>query len=625
MWKAALIVLRDATRDLRETWRDLAYADLVWKAGAFLLLTPGTLLLIRWLVLRNSSGVVADAQIAMALVTTGPGILAVLLGSVLLTGVTVLETACLMAIGMARTEGRRLDPRHSLLFAIARAPRVLALTGHMITRLLAGLVPFALAGGVVYLLFLRSYDINYYLSKKPPSFWAAAGIVAILGVTLTVLLARTIVRWSLSLPLVLFEDVHPRRALGESRQRSAGHRGVILAALVLWGASSVVLASVALSLPEALGRMLAPQFSGSLAAIVLFLTGLAFLNGILVLAVGIFNVSLFSLVLARLFLSVGEPRQLHVPSQNDVEASEERLRARRRMLVVAAVVAGLGLIGMLFLRLTPARTVRPVEVIAHRGASLAAPENTLAAFRLALDQGADYVELDVQESKDGDVLVVHDSDLMKLGGGPAKIWDATTAELRSVDIGSRVGPQFAGERVPTLAEALALCKGRSRVIVELKSYGHDVRLEEKVVGIVEAAGMAGECAFMSLDHGMVRKMKQLRPNWRTGVLAAKAIGDLSTTGADFVAVESKMATHRFVRRAHNARQDVYVWTVDDPAWMLAMMSRGVDGLITNTPDVARAAVRRREAMSEEERVLVALMVRLGADTKVLEAGDSSRP
>jgi glycerophosphoryl diester phosphodiesterase len=358
---------------------------------------------------------------------------------------------------------------------------------------------------------------------------------------------------------------------------------------------------------------------------VLFVTGLAIVAGLFGLAVGILNASLFALVLCRLFLRVGEPRQLRVPSQEDVEASDKRLRLRRRMLAVAAVVAGLGLVAIVMLRLIPAREVVPVAVIAHRGASLAAPENTLAAFRLAIEQGTDYVELDVQESKDGEVVVVHDSDLMKLGGGPTKIWDATAAELRSVDIGSRVGSQFAGERVPTLAEALAVCKGRARVIVELKFYGHDVQLEEKVVGIVEAAGMENNCVYMSLDHDQVREMKRLRPKWRTGVLAAKAIGDLTAVGADFVAVESKMATHRFVRRAHRAGQEVYVWTVDDPAWMLAMMSRGVDGLITNKPDIARLAVTRRAAMSDAQRILVALLVRLGASTETLLAQDSLRP
>jgi glycerophosphoryl diester phosphodiesterase len=161
--------------------------------------------------------------------------------------------------------------------------------------------------------------------------------------------------------------------------------------------------------------------------------------------------------------------------------------------------------------------------------------------------------------------------------------------------------------------------------VELKSYGHAQRLEERVVAIVEAAGMANDSIFMSLDHEMVRKLKQLRPSWRAGVLVAKAIGDLTSLKADFLAVEARLATRAFVRQAHRAGQDVYVWTLNDAAWMLAAMSNGVDGLITDKPDVARRVVERRAGMTDAQRIVVALLIRLGARTEALAAEDALRP
>ncbi len=176
-----------------------------------------------------------------------------------------------------------------------------------------------------------------------------------------------------------------------------------------------------------------------------------------------------------------------------------------------------------------------------------------------------------------------------------------------------------------MAEALAACKGRCRVIVELKSYGHNQQLEERVVTIVEEAGMENDCIYMSLDHEMVQKMKALRPSWRVGLLVAKAIGDLTELKADFLAVEARMATRRFVRRAHRAGQDVYIWTVNDPAWMFVGLSRGVDGLITDKPDVAREVIELRRQMSEPQRFLAATLIRLGASTKALEAQDALRP
>jgi glycerophosphoryl diester phosphodiesterase len=130
---------------------------------------------------------------------------------------------------------------------------------------------------------------------------------------------------------------------------------------------------------------------------------------------------------------------------------------------------------------------------------------------------------------------------------------------------------------------------------------------------------------MSLDQEAVRKMKALRPSWRVGLLVAKALGDLTELKADFLAVEARMATRRFIRHAHRAGQDVYIWTVNDPAWMFVGLSRGVDGLITDKPDLAREVIELRRRMSEPQRFLAATLIRLGASTKALEAEDGLRP
>ena len=100
------------------------------------------------------------------------------------------------------------------------------------------------------------------------------------------------------------------------------------------------------------------------------------------------------------------------------------------------------------------------DIIAH-GAPASAPENTLAAVRQAVAEQADWVEVDVQETADGEVVVFHDSDFKKLAGQDLKIWNATRADLQQIDIGGWFDPAFRGERVPTLAEVLAFCRGRS--------------------------------------------------------------------------------------------------------------------------------------------------------------------
>jgi glycerophosphoryl diester phosphodiesterase len=351
----------------------------------------------------------------------------------------------------------------------------------------------------------------------------------------------------------------------------------------------------------------------------MFITALVLVWAVLGLMAAVFNASILSLVILRLYLGAGGSRQPGALLERDAVgggAGRQLSRAVRTAVAAVLILATLGVVLVVF---NVASRNEPVLVIAHRGASAEAPENTMAAFRLGADHGADFVELDVQESADGEVVVVHDSDLMKAGGSPLKIWEAPAAALRAVDIGSRKGPQFSGERVPTLDEVFTHLRGRVRVVVELKSYGHAQRLEERVVEIVEAAGVVNDTIFMSLDHGMVRRLKQLRPAWRVGVLVATAVGDATALEGDFLAVQASMATRAFVRRAHRSGRDVYVWTVNDPAWMFASMANGVDGLITDVPDVARAVIERRAGMSDAQRVLVALLVAMGAKTEALVA------
>jgi glycerophosphoryl diester phosphodiesterase len=252
-----------------------------------------------------------------------------------------------------------------------------------------------------------------------------------------------------------------------------------------------------------------------------------------------------------------------------------------------------------------------VAVIAHRGAASKAPENTLASVRQAMKDGADWIEIDVQESIDGEVVVIHDSDFMKLAGVDLKVWDSTLKELREIDVGSWFGPEFSAERVPTLAKVLEETRGQSSVLIELKYYGHDQQLEQRVVDIVEKAGMVNEVAVMSLKHSGIKKFHALRPDWVVGLLSSKAIGNLYDLDMDFFAINMGMATPGFIRNVHLADKQVFVWTVNDQVSMSRMISLGVDGIITDEPELARNVLVDRSKLSSIERLLIHTAVLFG--------------
>ena len=250
-------------------------------------------------------------------------------------------------------------------------------------------------------------------------------------------------------------------------------------------------------------------------------------------------------------------------------------------------------------------------VIAHRGASADAPENTLAAMELAINEGADWVEVDVQETRDGEIVVIHDKDLKKAGGSGLRVYEASLAQLQAVDIGSWKDPSFNAQRVPTLQQLLALCKDRVNVLIELKYYGQEEHLEEYVADLVEAAGMQDQVLVMSLNYPGIQKMKSIRPDWNVGLLSSVAVGDITRLQADFFAINARFATRGFIKHAHQRNRKVMVWTVNDPISMSAMMSKGVDGIITDRPGLASMIRAERAELGTHERVMIQIASLIG--------------
>jgi glycerophosphoryl diester phosphodiesterase len=245
-----------------------------------------------------------------------------------------------------------------------------------------------------------------------------------------------------------------------------------------------------------------------------------------------------------------------------------------------------------------------VQIIAHRGASIKAPENTLAAVERAITDSADWVEIDVQETADDRVVVFHDSDFKKTAGNPLKIWDATMEDLADLDIGSWFSPEFSSERTPTLEEVLEISRGKSGVLIELKYYGHDRQLEQRVLDIVTELGMEDSVRLMSLKPAAVSKLKALRPDLPAGLLLSVVAGNTSNLEADFLAVNAGLADRTFINSVHRDGREVYVWTVNDVPTMITMLSRGVDGVITDRPAMARAVLAEWLSMEPVERLVL---------------------
>lgn len=606
-----------AVGDFVRAWPRLLATDVIYKIIAFVVLAPLVGGALRLFLSTSGSAVVADEDILSFILSPIGLITLVLIGAVTLA-IVALEQACLMAIGFGETRDLRVTTPDALWYGARHVWPVIMLTLRIFVRALLVALPFVVAGGLVYLVLSREHDINYYLTERPPTFLFTAGVIAALLAVMAVLIIKRLISWSFALPLVLFEGTRPGAAMAASEDRVRGHRWAIASVLVAWGVVASILSAVPLALTQWLGEWILPRFSNSMHGTVWVVGGLLLFWGVVNLIFTLVNASMLALLVIRLYERLGiasdaELSGVDPPERIMAEGSGRRMSTAMVLGLLALTTILAGLVGHLLINRVSLED--DVVVIAHRGAAGGAPENTLASVALALEHRADIVEIDVQETADGEVVVIHDSDLMKVGGNPMKVWEATFDEIRAVDVGSWFGPEFTGQRVPTLEEVLETCRDRAMVDIELKYYGHDQMLEQRVSDIVEQTGMADQVIAMSLKGDAVGKMKGIRPDWEVGLLTARAVGDLTTAEADFLAVHVGMANSAFIRRAHQAGKNVYVWTVNDRLNMSRMMSRGVDGVITDHPALAKLVLAERAEMSTAERLLVAAAFWIGLEPR----------
>ncbi len=239
---------------------------------------------------------------------------------------------------------------------------------------------------------------------------------------------------------------------------------------------------------------------------------------------------------------------------------------------------------------------RPL-IFAHRGANRLCPENTLPAFEAAIALGADGVELDVQFSSDGQLLIIHDYSVDKTTDGQGRVVGQPYAELQKLDAGSWFGPQFAGTRIPTLDQVLDLLQGRLLINIELKSLETVSTLGRDVVRCVREHGMVDQVVLSSFNPFTLRAAQRAGPEFETALLTAPDLPAWMRSGlarrwslARGLHPQFDMVDERYLAAAAKRGMPVRPWTVNEEVDMRRMLGLGVDAIITDYPDRLKALV-----------------------------------
>ena len=233
---------------------------------------------------------------------------------------------------------------------------------------------------------------------------------------------------------------------------------------------------------------------------------------------------------------------------------------------------------------------RPTLVIAHRGFFKDTDENTLPAFNAAIDVGVDYVELDVQQTADGVVIVNHDNTFRRVFGDKRSVWEMTYGEVREL------AGKVSGECPPTLHEVLTLCNPQANLLIELKNNGHNPELAQAVYDILAEYECFDRCIIQSASYRMLRQFKALAPDVRCGYILSFALGEYATLdAADFFSIDYSFIDETIVNAIHRLGKDVFAWTINDESRMSKLIAMGVDGVITDEAPLAKTLLLDADA------------------------------
>ena len=238
--------------------------------------------------------------------------------------------------------------------------------------------------------------------------------------------------------------------------------------------------------------------------------------------------------------------------------------------------------------------IRKMDITAHRGASVKYPENTLSAFVGAKKLGADWIELDVQQTKDKQIVVSHDTNLKRVTGVNKDIIDMDYSEIKKLDAGSFFDKKFKNEKIPLLSEVLEFAKKNNiRLNIELKPTGKETDFEKQVVDLIKEYQFENRCIVTSQMYNVLKNTKNVDKNIKTVYVMSIAIGNITDAKyADAFSVEASNVNPDLVNKVHNEGKELLAWTVNTEESINKMIDMNVDNIITDNIELGKELVEK---------------------------------
>ncbi|XKH61441.1 glycerophosphoryl diester phosphodiesterase membrane domain-containing protein [Halomonas sediminis] len=611
----------DLLRTFRDHLRPLIAYHLFFTLLSTALLLPAVAWSVRFVLAQFNRTVITLDELILLLFSPA-GVLVILVALGLSFTVLYLQQA-----GMIQVAARPRDNHFRLAFealwlSLRRLPALAGLVVMQVGSHLLLAVPFMLGIAWLYGAWLGDLEPYYVQRIRPAALWYfLATALPLIGLWLW-LACWLYLRWILALPLVTLENLSPQAALKRSVwltrgwQRSIGVAVFAVLALVILLPLLTTLLFDRFFTP--LLWLLPERNAVLIPAMLVYLTGYLLIT----LAITFIGIAANALLSASLYLQLAHQKARPTPPPADAHPGRLAWMVELGVLLFAVSQAWL-IINSFDIR-------DEVANIAHRGSSMVAPENTLAAVEQAIEDNATHVEIDVRLTADNEVVLHHDRSLQRLVGDPRNLSDLSLEQLSIFDMGSWFGDAFVGERIATLSEALATVRGRSALMIDMKPEpGNEIALLEAVIEALhdEAAirlachtqaphmtrrrcgnpDVIEESRLAVMSPWVVEEIKRREPKLRVTLLAQLILlGTLDRRQFDALGLRHNRITETEIKLATQYGYEIHAWTVNDPARMSQLIDLGVDAIITDYPARLADLIAERRELSDGELLLVKL-------------------
>ncbi|MBE96502.1 glycerophosphodiester phosphodiesterase family protein [Marinobacter sp.] len=549
--------------------------------------------------LRPITGHAAISTGGLVQFVVSPGGLLWISATATLTALLVILQQAGMTWIAASGGGREYRIAIATLWALAqRFKQLLTLTllqlgGHALIA-----VPFLLAIVVSYQWLISPHDIYYLKLERPPEVWWFLGIAGVAALGIAVCNGWLYLRWVLSVPLVLLDGHGARLALRLSNHHVHGQRLPATGALLAGLAGLAILPILVTLAFQGIGSYLLPRLPEQMDLLMPVTLTFVALYILFTITLAFAGIAAYSMLIYSVYRQATGHRSYMSSKGLPKQAGPLAWTAEALVVVLA--------MGQAWLVLQSFEQQDKVSITAHRGSALKAPENTLSAIQQAIEDGADYIEVDVRMTADGVPVLWHDADMRRVFGLDGKISDITLQEAREQDAGAWFAPQFSNERIATLEEVIEKTRGRAYLYVDIKPDPDTPALTREVVSLLNRMEATEGAVIATAEWSVLAEARELAPELKTTLLAQFIVGPLWEQSFDILGLRQNRVTPTTVARAHRSGKELHVWTVNSPDAMSRFIDMGVDNIITDRPDVLAELLERRNKLTDAEVLVVKL-------------------